>query len=206
MRSAREAFSRKRAPKSADCPSSARTRSSISPGSSWRSASGGGASESGKCSAMPSSDQSDCAWTSSVSRSLAASAIAHGRVHAAAERREDADAPVADLVSEALDDDRPVGGDDAGRRLLLAEEGDEVARGALVEPVVPPSRAAASSSSRATSSRVAAPMRSPSSAGRPMPSPFQKGATPGTPGAGETRTRSRVMSSMRQVEAPSRKV
>ena len=58
------------------------------------------------------------------------------RVHAPAERREDADAPVADLVSEALDDDRPVGRDDAGRRLLLAEEGDEVARCALVEPVV----------------------------------------------------------------------
>ena len=38
------------------------------------------------------------------------------RMHAAAERSQDADAPVADLVAEALDDDRAVGGDDARRR------------------------------------------------------------------------------------------
>ena len=44
------------------------------------------------------------------------------RVHAPAERREDADAPVADLVAEALDDDRAVGRDDAGRSGLLAED------------------------------------------------------------------------------------
>ena len=36
-----------------------------------------------------------------------------GSVHAAAERGQDADAPVADLVAEALDHDRAVGGDDA---------------------------------------------------------------------------------------------
>ena len=45
------------------------------------------------------------------------------RVHAATERREHADAPVADLVAEALDDDRAVRGDDAGRAFLLAQEG-----------------------------------------------------------------------------------
>ena len=44
------------------------------------------------------------------------------RVHAAAERREDADAPVADLVAEALDHDRAVGRERAGRVGLLAEE------------------------------------------------------------------------------------
>ena len=48
------------------------------------------------------------------------------RVHAAAERREDADAPVADLVAEALDDDRAVGRDGAGRVLLLAQEREQV--------------------------------------------------------------------------------
>ena len=57
-------------------------------------------------------------------------------MHAAAERGQDADAPVADLVAEALDDDRPVGGDDPGRGLLLAEERDEVPRGERVEAVV----------------------------------------------------------------------
>ena len=57
-------------------------------------------------------------------------------MHAAAERREDADAPVADLVAEALDDDRAVGRDDAGRGRLLAQERQQVARGALVERVL----------------------------------------------------------------------
>jgi hypothetical protein len=36
-----------------------------------------------------------------------------------------------------------------------------------------------------------------------MPSPFQKGTVPGTPGAGETSTWSRVISSIRHDEAPS---
>ena len=66
-----------------------------------------------------------------------------GGVHTAAERREDADAPVADLVAETLDDDRPVRGDDAGRGLLIAEERDEVPGGERVEAIVvlhPPDR------------------------------------------------------------------
>ena len=54
--------------------------------------------------------------------------------------------------------------------------------------------------------RENSPIAWPSSYGRPTPSPFQNGTEPGTPGAGETSTRSRVISSMRQVEAPSRKV
>ena len=55
-------------------------------------------------------------------------------------------------------------------------------------------------------SRDAAPIASPSSCGLPTPSPFQNGTAPGTPGAGETRTRSRVISSIRQVDAPSMNV
>ena len=78
MRSARAAFSRNRAPYRADCASSPRSRSSISSGSSRRSATGGGMSASGKCSAIPSSDQSDCTSRSSASRSRARRAIAHG--------------------------------------------------------------------------------------------------------------------------------
>src|SRR5581483_8237733 len=53
-----------------------------------------------------------------------------------AERRQDAHAPVADLVTEPLDEDRPVRGHGARRRLLLAEEDEQVARRAVVEPVV----------------------------------------------------------------------
>ena len=59
-----------------------------------------------------------------------------GSVHAAAERRQDADAPVADLVAEALDHDRAVGGDDAGRRRLLVQVGQEVVARPLVEVVL----------------------------------------------------------------------
>ena len=57
-------------------------------------------------------------------------------MHAAAERREHADAPVADLVAEALDHDRPVGRHRARRGGLLAEEREQVARRALVEVVL----------------------------------------------------------------------
>ena len=57
-------------------------------------------------------------------------------MHATAEGREHADAPVPDLVAEALDHDRAVGGDDAGRALLLPQEGQEVSRSTLLEPVL----------------------------------------------------------------------
>ena len=63
-----------------------------------------------------------------------------GGVHAPAVGREHAEPPVADLVAEALDDERPVGGHDAGGRLLLAQEGEQVGGGALVEVVVAPQR------------------------------------------------------------------
>ena len=58
------------------------------------------------------------------------------RVHAAAERREDAEPPVADLVAEALDHDRAVGRNRAGRGLLLAQERQQVRGRALVEHVL----------------------------------------------------------------------
>ena len=55
---------------------------------------------------------------------------------AAAVGREHAQAPVADLVAEALDDDGAVGRDDARRVLLLAQVVEQVARRQLVEVVV----------------------------------------------------------------------
>ncbi len=63
-------------------------------------------------------------------------------------------------------------------------------------------RSRASSSGSPPSSRRNAPTARPSSSGRPSWSPFQNGSRPGTPGAGETRTRSRVMSSIRQEVVP----
>ena len=82
---------------------------------------------------MPSSDQSDCTSRPSESRSRDADRHRPRRVHPGAERREDAHAPVADLVAEALDNDGAVGGHGAGRVLLVAQEGDQVLRGLLVE-------------------------------------------------------------------------
>ena len=122
---------------------------------------------------------------------------------AAAEGREDAEAPVADLVAEALDDDRLVGGDDPGRRLLLAQVGDQVLGRAAVE-VVLVGELVGLGARPPRGRRRRSP--GPSSAGRPIPSPRQNGTAPGTPGAGVTITRSRVISSIRQVVAPSRKV
>ena len=49
---------------------------------------------------------------------------------------EHAQAPVADLVAEALDHDRAVARDDARGVLLLAQVVEQVARGALIEVVV----------------------------------------------------------------------
>ena len=55
---------------------------------------------------------------------------------ARAERRQDAEPPVADLVSEALDDDGAVGGNGAGRGRLVVQEREQVVRGALVQAVL----------------------------------------------------------------------
>ena len=57
---------------------------------------------------------------------------------AAAERRQDHQPPVAELVAEALDDEPAVGRQRAGDLALLVEVGDEVARRELVEVVVLP--------------------------------------------------------------------
>ena len=130
------------------------------------------------------------------------------RVHAAAEGGEDADAPVADLVAEALDDDGPIGGDDAPVAASCWRRNvSEVPRRRLVERVLvrkPLERLRRRTAPRARAR--SAPIASPSSYGRPTPSPFQNGTAPGTPGAGETSTRSRVISSIRHVDAPSRNV
>ena len=58
------------------------------------------------------------------------------RVHRRAERAEQADPPVADLVAEALDDDRAVVGHDTGGLGLLGDVLQQVGRRQLVEGVV----------------------------------------------------------------------
>ena len=63
---------------------------------------------------------------------------AHGQrprgVHLRAERGEDGDPPVAELVAEPLDDDRAVVGHVAGGLALLAQVAEQVVGGPVVEP------------------------------------------------------------------------
>ena len=67
-------------------------------------------------------------------------AIAHGACTGRAERAEDADPPVADLVAEPLDDDGAVVGHDAGGLGLLVEVQQHVVGRERVERVVVRSR------------------------------------------------------------------
>jgi hypothetical protein len=61
-----------------------------------------------------------------------------GRVHPGAERRQDAEPPVADLVSKTLDDDRAIRRHGSGRAFLLPQERQQVRSGPFVERVVVP--------------------------------------------------------------------
>src|SRR6185312_8811602 len=56
-------------------------------------------------------------------------------MHPSAERREDAKAPVADLVAEALDDNGAVGGNRARALFLFAQVGEQVPGRTLVQGV-----------------------------------------------------------------------
>ena len=131
-------------------------------------------------------------------------------VDPATERRQQHQPPVAELVAEALDDDPPVGRQGAGDLALVLEVGDEVLGGELVEVVVlaqpadaPRSGPRGPRARSASASPTNAPSARPSSIGRPTASPCQNGSLPGTPGAGETVTRSWAISSIRQLLAPS---
>ena len=88
------------------------------------------------------------------------------RVHPRAERRQDADAPVAELVAEALDDDRAVVGHGARGLDLLGEVGDEVV-GRRARRARPRRAGVRAPRSRRVprSSRVNAPIARPSSTG-----------------------------------------
>ena len=146
---------------------------------------------------IPSSDQIASDSSPSWSRIRALSASAQAAWTRPPNGRQDAQPPVADLVAEALDDDRPVRRHHARGLLLLAQELDQVARPRAGRGR---SRARAPPAGCSTAQRANAPIASPSSLGRPTPSPFQNGTAPGSPGAGVTITRSRPISSIRQVD------
>ena len=157
--------------------------------------------------AISSSDHSDCTSRDERVSDLGGERHRPRRVDPPAERGEDADAPVADLVAEPLDDDRAVGRQGGEVRSCSRRNCSRFRCRERIEVVVAlASCFMARASDSAASSREAAPIRAPSSTACPTPSPFQKGTAPGTPGAGDASTRSRVISSILHVEAPSMNV
>ena len=79
-------------------------------------------------------------------------------------------------------------------RLLIVEILEQVRGGQRVEAVIALRAWRAPPAARALRrSRTSLPIAMPSSTGRPGPSPFQNGILPGSPGAGDTSTRSCVI-------------
>ena len=142
---------------------------------------GSSSAASGRRRTMPSSPHIDSTGTPVVVGEAALDGHRPRGVDGRAERAEDADPPVADLVAEALDDDRAVVGHDAGGLGLLVEVLEQVARRQLVERGrhAGPLSAAARRASR--SSRTKPPTARPSSSGRPGRSPCQNGIFPARP-------------------------
>ena len=94
------------------------------------------ASRSGRCRTIPSSEEIASASSPKRSRHPRGQRERPGGVHAPAVGREHAQPPVADLVAEALEHDRALARQHPRRGLLLAQIGEQVARGARVEVVV----------------------------------------------------------------------
>lgn len=114
----------------------------------------------------------------------------------------DDDPPVTEFVAEALHDDGAVVRDVAAGLALLVQVGQDVVRRPCVQARGEEAQAGVLLGQGADLAEERA-HRAAQFEGRPSWSPFQNGSLPGTPGAGETRTRSRVMSSMRQELVPS---
>jgi hypothetical protein len=207
MRSARAAFSRKRAPKSAEPLSSPTTSSSMSVGVDRQLVGRGRRVGVGQVE-RDSVVRPDRLHVE-VERlpQLRCEREPPRRVNAAAERREDADAPVADLVAEALDHDGAVRRHDAGRGGLLVEEREEVARGLLVERVLvaKPSERLLSGSeddlARHLPDRCAELVRPADAL-----APSRTAPPPARRAPARRSRRSRVISSIRHDDAPSRNV
>ena len=203
MSSDRAAHSRKREANSADPPTSSVTICSSSSGSKTNSsAPGGSASASGMRAMMPSS----LATADPVDAESLPDTRVHGErpwcVHVHSVGGVQDDAPVADLVTSALDVEHNIGRQRAGGRELLFEVREQVGAGAVVRGRL---RAGGGARSRAAPRRPrgwTSPSASPSSAGRPRLSPVQNGTRPGCPNAGSTLTRSCVISTMRQLVVP----
>ena len=204
--SARAAFSRKRAAKSAEPPAPSHDSSSISSGSSSERLDRRAASTpSGRRTAIRRRTRSPAprrrAARAAAPRSRSPTARGRGRRTArgcrpasrrarrGSARRRSCDRSGARRWPRA-----------ASSRYATGSRRELVEGGVVAQPRSPPRRRLGSSSRRK------APMRTAQLDRPPDASPCQNGILPGSPGAGVTITRSGGISSMRQVEAPSRNV
>ena len=202
--SARAAASRKRAAKRDEPPSSRVTTSSISSGEGKRRSTGGGSSPPGTRNTMPSSVATASMSPARASRSLRSAAIAQGwctRLPNGVSRQMRRSPSSSGTRSTTMV--RSLGTTPAAFTSSFTY--------ATRSPAERASRwcsfmrsAAPSAGERPAITRVSFPMRSPNAMVRPARSPCQNGIFPGMPAAGVTRTRSRVICSVRHDEAPRR--
>ena len=204
--SALAAHSRNRAENSEVCGSDPTTSSSMSSGSIISSSIGSSSADSGRRRTMPSSPHMLSTGMSKRSISRRSMAIAHGACTGVpnGERMHTRQSPISSrnrsTTTVRSSGTTPVACACSSRYSSTLFAANASSEWCSV------SRASASPDGMPRTSRWNAPSARPSSSGRPGRSPCQNGIFPGSPGAGVTMTRSKVMSSMRHVLAPSRNV
>ena len=134
--SERAAFSRNLAAKSAVAPSCRTTSACTSSGSGRSRSTSGGSSTSGKRTTNPSSPHSVSTSMPAYLADLRGDRHGPGGVDPPAARREHADAPIAEIVADALDEDGRRVGNGARRGHLVAQILQEVFRRQRVEIVI----------------------------------------------------------------------
>ena len=190
---ARPAASRKRAENIAVDPSCRTTRRSTSSGSGSSNEVSGGRSPSGYRTTNPSSDHITSTSSPASSRMRAVAAIAHGawtRLPSGdntATRQSPRSSRERSMTMVRSSGTAPAAANCSSRYAI------RLAAAFASRPWSCSSVATAAAGSSLRSSRTSFPIAMPSSTGRPGPSPFQNGILPGSPGAGETITRSCVI-------------
>ena len=128
------------------------------------------------------------------------------RVNAAATRGQDAHPPVPELVADALDEDGRLIRKRPRDSHLITQVLEQVLGGAFIEIVVAREPIAGGRRGQAQQFAHQPADGDPELERTPGAVTFPERHLPGSPGAGETRTRSCVISSIRHDEAPSTKV
>ena len=201
----RLAFSRKYVAKRAVEPSSFTTSASIHSASGISTSCGGGRSLPENRKTMPSSPQTRSTSAPGCIAESGSNRHAPRGVNPPSKRRQNRNPPISHLVQKRLDDDGGVTRHDPGRSDLVLDVAYEVFR----QPVrqadgrAPDDRLPHHAPASATLVRDAPP-RCQTRTDGPVPLHARTGIRAGAPGAGVTSTRSCVISTARQEEAPSK--